>query len=294
MTFYDEYSLTRSKLLHLQGREEINVPLDLKPSLFSNKTLLKGIVYDLCENTIDNATVSIYDAKNKFLFKLITNKKGRYHIKNLLQPGKYYVTARADGYLLSNLIAIDIRSDIETGQDFYLTLNNLDCYGIVYGRVFDSTTRKPLENIKVSLFNSNWRKEEYATTYTNSDGQYIIYNINPDNCYLLLVHQFMYVEDNWVIMKMEENDKIQVNFRLELKPDFVNGSITGTVSIADEYKKNIPVFLFKVEDNNDEVLIETQITNNFGMYQFNNIPSGDYIVKTKLQNGHGKEEIISI
>ena len=63
-----------------------------------------------------------------------------------------------------------------------------------------------------------------------------------------------------------------------------NGSISGKMLENLLPVAYLPVFLYQI-DKETERLIKTQMTNRKGLFYFDELPNGDYIVKGKLQDG---------
>lgn len=91
----------------------------------------------------------------------------------------------------SELKQIIVKSNKTTKQIFSLEKNHLNRKGIVYGRVFDAVTRKTLENSEVKLYRYKAQDELYASMNTNKNGQFLIYDVEPQK-YCISVHHCLY------------------------------------------------------------------------------------------------------
>lgn len=280
MTIHDKYSLTDSSPFHLKEREEINITLKLDAAFECCDVL--GRVFDPCGKPIEGATVKILTLKEKTISRRKTEQKGFFEFE-CMKPGKYYVAAIAEGYLLSELKLIDVSSKKLNRQDIYLKQNLLDRQGIIYGRVFDSDTCSPIANSEITLKCINEPYEAYASTYTNKSGQFLIYNIQPLE-YLIYARHPEYEKSISSTIVILPHSKNLFDFSLHYKQRNCSGSISGKVTKHFLPVAHLPVFLYYIDEENEK-LIKTQITNRKGLFYFDELPNGDYIVKAKLQNG---------
>ncbi|AZV56615.1 carboxypeptidase regulatory-like domain-containing protein [Clostridium sp. AWRP] len=282
MFISDIYTLKASDPFEITVHEEATVNLELNKVSPCYNTLLTGKV--LYENSpIQNATVKVFDNNFKPLFHTETDKNGIYIFKNILSPGIYKVIATAIGYTTSITKEIRITENLITKLSFTLKKSSTFIKGIVYGKILEAVSRKPIENATVYLAYLNDCNNTIYKTTSNSTGQYLIYNIVPNN-YKLTVEKQGYLVSDPVQLTIKKYDRVMLNLDLIRDSNYNNSTISGTVTIDKKPISNITVFLYLLDKQGNEKVVQIQITNNNGIYIFSNLENGFYIVKGKLQD----------
>ncbi|OPA74706.1 hypothetical protein BVG16_23405 [Paenibacillus selenitireducens] len=229
MPIRDKYTLASSNPFYLHLSEEVNIDLTLNEAPQPPCTRIQGTVSHACGNYIKNALVSIYSDQHAKLFQVKTNRKGRFIFESLVQPGRYYIGASAEGYEASKLKCIAVESSFTTRVSFQLHTDHLNSFGVVYGRVFDSGTNLPLANCSVTLHMCRAPHRIYATTSTNGDGQFLLFFIKPDIVYWLSARRMGYQQSLSCKIRVKAGERILRNMRLtSFEMDHI-GQVTGTI-----------------------------------------------------------------
>lgn len=74
---------------------------------------------------------------------------------------------------------------------------------------------------------------------------------------------------------------LNVNLKLNINPVESLGTISGVISHKGIFVANAFVSLYKIDENNREVLVATTKTKQAGAYMFGKVKSGKYKVKAK-------------
>lgn len=212
MFINDIYILKASDPFEIEAREEADVNLWLKKVPPCYRTLLTGRV--LFKNTpIKNATVLVLNKHNKPLFHTVTNEKGVYEFRNLLKPGEYNVIAKAFGYKTSRTKSIKIKANRVEKLSFTLKKSHVFENGVVYGRIFEAVSRKPIENANISLISLPDGCMAFYKTRSNHCGQYFIYDILPGK-YRMVIKKQGYEVSNVKEITISKHDCIELNIDL--------------------------------------------------------------------------------
>ncbi|MBL4931618.1 MSCRAMM family protein [Clostridium paridis] len=292
MIIKDVYILTDSDSVVINENEEATVNLDLVEIPPCYDTLLIGKVVDR-GSPIANATVKVFDENFNPLFHTNTDENGFFKFKNLLPPGEYEVIASANYYGTSMSRKIRIRNDEVTKIAFTLKKNSALANGIVYGKVLEEVTLKPIPNAMIYMKSLEDRGKVIYKTTSNSRGQYLIYNVFP-NKYTIEVERHGYNSQEPVEISVEKYEYALLNLYLLKNYNDNKGTISGLITSKDAVIPNAEVFLYEIDDNGDERIVQVQVTNEDGVYLFSNIEKGHYVVKGKLQNGEYFEKNIEI
>ena len=79
----------------------------------------------------------------------------------------------------------------------------------------------------------------------------------------------------------KDNTILNVNLKLNIHPVESLGTVSGVISIKEFFVANAFVGLYKIDENNREILVATTKTNQAGAYMFCKVESGKYKVKAK-------------
>lgn len=206
------YVLGESDPFVIKEHEDVKVNLELKNispcyhTIFTGKVLYMGM-------PLRNATVMVMDENSNTVSNTITDANGIYKFSNILKPGKYKVIASSTGYDTSNTKTIIINSDEVTKLSFSLKKSAIFANGIVYGRILETESKKPIENAEVYLKSLGNDEIIYKTT-SNHNGQYMIYNVLPNNYKILIQKQGYIVIKSKVIEINKSSHRICLDFYL--------------------------------------------------------------------------------
>ncbi len=292
MFIHDIYILKESDPIEIEAYEEatINLELDKLPPCFH--TILTGKIFHK-NYLIKNATVMVMDDDCTPLFHTVTDENGVYKFCNMLAPGKYKVIASAIGYKTSKIKTILIRANAVTKLSFEMKKSLIFKNGIVYGKILESGSRKPIEDAVVYLNTSDDSCETFYKTTSNHSGQYLIYNIIPNN-YEIVIKKQGYMVTQPLKLTIEKYDRIPLYFDLIRNSNHCKNTISGTITFDKKPISEVAVFLYLLDEQGNEQVVQTQETNEHGLYLFSNVGKGSYLVKAKWQNGEAFERFITI
>ncbi|HOV80523.1 MAG TPA: carboxypeptidase regulatory-like domain-containing protein [Bacillota bacterium] len=280
MTITDRFLLTRSKEFSLGVNEEARVDLKLRMKPRRPETKITGRVTHRGV-PVPGATVKVMDRKFNPVVHALTNKNGRYSIKNLM-PGKYRLTAAAPGFLAAAGITFLLkdgkiaRIDIRIKKD-----NTVRDYGFVYGTVTELTAGKVIEDAAVRLFSSG-SDSPIAETASNESGQYLFCAIPPGK-YLARAGKPGFLTSEPIRFEIPAGRTVMVPFLLQKGTAVTNATVSGSITRRfPEVKAGVWVGLFRV-DGGCETLIRIKTADKEGLYLFTDVQPGDYVVKAKIQ-----------
>jgi hypothetical protein len=279
MFIKDSYLLTASHNFELKDMQEVTVNIELTKVPPCYHTLLTGKV--LHKNIpVKGAVVKVFDCRYNPLFHTVTNDRGVYRFNNILAPGLYKVVAAADSYQTSRTKDIKIKANKVIRKSFQLKKCSIFTNGIIYGKVREVGSKKPIEGASVYL------KDEYKMVYktiSNKDGQYIIYNIRPKK-YKLHVMKHGYISSNPLELNVDKNDRIMLYIDLKEQCDNYSRTISGVVTWDDKPVPDATIFLYLLGNEGKETIVNVQVTNEEGAFLFSNLEEGTYVLKGKLQS----------
>ncbi|MFA9466103.1 MAG: carboxypeptidase regulatory-like domain-containing protein [Velocimicrobium sp.] len=212
MFVHDMYVLGESDPFEIKMREEATVNLELKKVTPCYHTSLVG---NVCYRNlpIRNATVMVLDENCSPLSSTTTDENGRYRFCSIIKPGKYKVIATAIGYNTSNMKTICISKNIVTRLSFTLKKSWIVANGIVYGKILEAGSKKAIEGANVYLKASKDDCEMIYKTISNHGGQYLIYDIWPNN-YKIIIEKKDYMVTEPIELKIEKYNRICLYFDL--------------------------------------------------------------------------------
>lgn len=162
---------------------------------------------------LEGAVVKLYGMWT--MQKYVTGKDGAY-IFDQVRPGKYHLTAFADGYVPERVMVEVKPGAPPVVHDF--TLKPFE-FGVVKGHVFEAAS-VPLEGAVVRLYGM-WTMQKYVT---GKDGAYVFDQVRPGEYHLTACAQG-YVPQ-WVKIEVGPGQTVEHDFILE-KLEF--GSVEGVV-----------------------------------------------------------------
>ncbi len=280
MLIHDIYLLGESDPFSVKNREEVSVNLELKKAPPCYSTLLTGEV--LCGHLpIKNASVLVMDEYYAPLTSSLTDERGIFKFVNVLKPGMYYAAASAAGYVTSDAKTVNIRPNETSRLSFALKRNHMYVKGLIYGKVLESGSGKPIEGADVHLKSLKPAGAAYKTR-SNRTGQYLIYGIIPDE-YKMTVQKQCYIPAEPVTLTVEKHSRICMYFDLIRTASECKNTISGVIRCGEEPIREAAVFLYSIDRERNERIVQMQETNENGLFLFANVESGAYIVKGNVR-----------
>lgn len=280
MLIHDIYTLGESNSFEIKTHEEVTVNLELEKIPPCYPTLLTGIVF--CKGfPIRNATIMVMDDNYNPLASDVTDENGKYKFSNILMPGQYKAIASAIGYNISDIHEIVINPNEETKLAFPLKKSFICANGLVYGRILEVGSAKPIEDAEIYL--KCVFTDKIYKTMSNHSGQYLIYDLLP-NKYKIVVKKQGYMVSEPLVLKIEKYDRTCLYFDLIRDTDDCKNTISGMITVDKSAVCKAAVFLYLLDEVKNEKIVQVQETNKHGFFIFSNVESGSYLVKGKQQN----------
>lgn len=276
MVIKDIYLLARSEELHVSKGEEVNVNLNLERAPDKPKTRIYGRVVDRCNEGIEGATVKIFTLNYEPVEHTVTDSYGDFSF-NKIPPGRYYVIAVAQKYKVSRSYEIEV--DKKSKVCLIITLKKEKNYGlgILYGKVRDGDGQGIGDAVVKVLSYSNQNVVD-AITHTNDDGEYIVYGLKPGK-YFAIVMKTGYMFQNKASFIIVANDFTKLDLFLYEEASHMKGTISGKVISK---KQSVPYALVELYSvcNGDNTLIRIKRCNEDGVYLFEDIEPGVYLIRS--------------
>lgn len=274
MVITDRYPLVQSKPFDLKATEEARVDLVLKKNPIKPKTKLTGHVTTYQFKPIYKATVKVLDRCYNPIDHTATNREGEFVFENILPPGDYKLTATAYGYKTAPTIDFSLEKWEAENIDIALKRESLIKKGSIYGMVTDNRLNQLLPDASIIFLDSS--SEAAAETTSDAQGKYLLCGIEPGS-YEMIGRKAGYFDSSTLIM-VEEGSKIRSDIQLNINPEVSTGTISGLIDTESEHYKSVCVGLYKIEEG-VETLIQTDTTNDEGLYLFAKVDPGIYVVK---------------
>ena len=227
--------------------------------------------------------------------KTRTDSSGNYVLENL-PPGKYYVLAKAKGYLpefyqeaasLKDATPVEV-TDSTTVDNIDFTLSS---GGSIAGTVYDAEDSTGIAGAAVTL----WYRQggRHLRTFTDQDGNYRFSGL-PAGDYYLFANQKGYDgkfydgadrrRDATPVTVAENAEVTGIDFYLP-RFETQNGTITGVVteepdSLSGDVGAPIVGAFVVAIPVSQNALAQFDITDPYGNYRITNLAPGDYIVLT--------------
>lgn len=263
--------------------QEIRIDLQLEDNILSDVGTVFGKVVDVDSNPIVGATIKITDTSYNPKYHVITDNEGQYTIDNIEAGKQYFVLSIKDKYNLRQGLSFIMQKSQQIERNFVLIEDNGESSSLVAGDIEDKESNK-LEGVVVKLYdNSGSEPQLLKTTHTNQFGQYAFFDVKK-SVYLLSASLLGYSTAETTFVISEDRQVMNINLTVLDDPVSRQGTINGII----KDKEGLPieeafVVLFKVTENEEgkEVLtpIRKTITNDEGLYLFEQIPEGDYKIK---------------
>jgi len=163
-------------------------------------------------------------------FSVLTNADGNY-IFDVLPPGDYLVSAKADSYLVefwdeADSVANASFVTVESGKIVEKTDFTLIVGGLISGRVLDAEKNSPLEKAIITVIQSHGRMKKSAKT--NEKGEYLINGL-PDGSYKAVAVKKGYVRE-WYLEKETKSEATAI----EITDSGTQNNIDFTLTRAEQ------------------------------------------------------------
>jgi hypothetical protein len=229
---------------------------------------------------IAGATVKILDRKFNPLYHADTDGEGNYSFKNIIMPGDYEMISVADGFSVSESYKISLLPFAPLSVTIHLIPNRKTKLGTIYGIVRDEKNN-PLPGVEVSISQSNNVEHNNAVAVTNSDGEYLIYGLRPEN-YMLSAFLQGYALPDEISVELNPQENACADIYLYRQQSALKGTISGRVTHNGIIVPFATVALYRIENNNG-TLIKVQEANSKGIYLFACLEPGEYQVKATFK-----------
>ncbi|MPQ43652.1 carboxypeptidase regulatory-like domain-containing protein, partial [Clostridium tarantellae] len=285
----DKYKLSQSSIAKI-NEDFMDIKLDLKLMASNNKInigcSILGYVKDSFNEPIKRAKVKLLDSQYNLLTYSFTDEKGMYHIETVPYSENYSVIVTSMGKLPSKSEFFKLKKEEKKILNFILNEGEVLNFGVISGVIEDKNNFNHVVGSVIWLYKIiNNEKKLEAITYSDKKGEFLFSKLSP-GIYNIVIFNISYFSEEIVKeVKLGEISKVKVY--LQYKSYLYKSSISGI--ITDESNKIISdaiVILYKL-DNNKVIPVSFTTTNSKGLYNFINIPKGNYIIKSK------KVEIIS-
>ncbi|MFA9398034.1 MAG: carboxypeptidase regulatory-like domain-containing protein [Clostridiaceae bacterium] len=282
-TIKDIYKLGQSEEGSIvQKGEEIRIDLDLQDNILSNTGSVSGTVVDENNNPVPGAIVKITDSNYVPKYHAITNDNGEYIIDNVEAGTEYSVLANKDSYTIEEGTTFVMQEGQQIERDF--TIIKIDSTNsFLAGEILDKDDVK-LEGATVNLYETSGDTPVLVkNTISNAFGQYVFLDL-PLGSYTVESYLLGYTNTSSNFVVDKDNQMFDIDLLMLDDPISKLGTINGI--IKDKDGKAIPaasVVLFEVtiDSEGKEVLtaIRRTLTNDEGLYLFEEVPQGDYKIK---------------
>jgi hypothetical protein len=272
----EQYLLGRSSQFTVTTAGENETDL----SLASNPTLNYGVIYTVVTagaTPVFNALVQILTSSGDPVTAQFTNGSGQ-AVTGQLPAGVYQVVASAPDYLTSDPVIANLPGAAGIAISIALTADPRAALNTIYGLVLDEVSGGRLTNATVTLTNQLSLIE--ASTLTNSEGQYLLYEIS-NGSYTLSASRGGYAAPTPLPITVTGSMIAQTNISLTplaVTEATVQGLITDQ---SGTFLAGASVGLYSVVGST-ETLVQTTFTNVNGFYLFGGVAAGDYLVKAKV------------
>ena len=255
---------------------KINILSDITDSIYAT---IKGVVKDSFGNPLSGALVKIMSLTYEPIMHDVTDSNGQYKLINV-SANIYKIYATYPNKILQEGSVLTVAPSQEIEKNFTLEDDPSMKLSLIAGDVIDLSTKKPIEKALTSLYSVNGDKEILVgRTATNKQGQFTFRDVKLGN-YSITISSLGYNSDSVSVVTSKEGQILLIKVSL---PKNTNNSGTVSGIIKDEKQNPIDradVILYKVEENNKLTPVAFTKTNNEGVYLFENVPQGEYKIKS--------------
>lgn len=277
----DLYDLNYSEHFEIIGSQEADINLDLETTQIGT-CAITGTVFDENNQVVPDCTIKLFDNDGKPFMHTVTNALGNYSFNNL-NSGNYSITCVKNNIILTVAENVYLQEGDLNTHNFNVVLNSSINLCTIAGIISKSNdTNSIIEGATVRLLDSITRKT-IATTLSANDGEYVFYDIVAGN-YIIVATKQGYETSSDIVINAKNNSILNINIKLNINQSDNLGTISGIISHKNKFIANAFVGLYKIDENDKEILIATTKTNSIGAYMFGKVESGKYKVKAKLNN----------
>ncbi|WP_270181050.1 MSCRAMM family protein [Alkalihalobacillus sp. CinArs1] len=226
---------------------------------------LAGVITDSNGDPIAGATIQILDSKRSVITTVLTQSNGAYKVFDLAL-GIYTMLVNSPGYEQQSLSA-----DISSGETTATSISLPSVPGSVKGVVTDSETGALLSRTNVELRLISSSGPVIASTLTDSQGMYVLPDIEAGN-YTVVASSRFYGDDADAV-SVESGETTFADLQLSLTKASVVGRVTG------EGTEPLANTLVRISDQNKVVVAEVQ-TDADGNFQYEGLNPGEYNIST--------------
>ncbi|GKX29645.1 hypothetical protein SH1V18_21250 [Vallitalea longa] len=263
--------------------QEIRIDLKLEDNIIGDSGTVFGKVLDIDGDGIPGVTIKLTDGDLNPEYHVVTDFAGQYTIDDVEANKQYLILAVKNGFDLKQGTPFIMQPQQQIERDFVLTSSPEEDNSLVAGDIINADGEK-LQGVTVRLYdNIGAEPVLLKTTHTNEFGQYAFFDIQQGN-YLITSSLLGYYTTE-VSFIIEQQDKVRnINLTMLVDPETRKGTINGIINdseglpIAEAF-----VILFQIYEDSEEreylVPIRKTLTNNDGLYLFEQVPEGHYKVK---------------
>ncbi|HLN45955.1 MAG TPA: carboxypeptidase-like regulatory domain-containing protein [Candidatus Sulfotelmatobacter sp.] len=206
-----------------------------------------------------------------------SNSQGNYNITNFLGTGNYTLTARATGFIDTNLENVNVVAGSETSN----VIINMGVSGGISGRITDAVSNAPIVNAIVEAANQNESTDYGSTVLSASNGNYTITTDLATGRYNVTAYAAGYFTTS-ISNVLVTAGQLTSNTNIALSRSAI---ITGTVVDAVSNAPLANVTVSAVSSAGGFGFVAT--TNTTGIYVPNsNLGTGVYNITTFFAPGH--------
>lgn len=282
----DIYKLGQSQTGSIvDSGEEIKIDLQLEDNSISDSGTVFGEVLDNDGNPIEGVTVKVTDLNYEPKYHAVCDANGTYTISEVASNKQYNILAIKENYNLKQGTPFIMQKGQQLKRNFKLAVDIKAADSLVAGDILDKNDNK-IENVSVFLYNNADpdSPELLKTTYTNKFGQYAFFDITQ-GIYRVVSSKVGYKEGKTSFVIDGNHQVRNIVLSMEDDPAGRMGTINGVIRDKD---KNVVegafVVLFEVttDEEGKEILIPIRktVTNKQGLYLFEQVPQGDYKIKS--------------
>lgn len=270
----DLYNLTKSALIDIENQGNYPATLELEAA-DALPYQLSGTVKDSVGDTaIANAYVAVYDTAGAFLAGDYADDSGEYAVELDAGTG-YEAIASATGFVSSAPFTFSI-TDQSIFQEFTLTAFS-DTDRVIYGKILEPDGTTTVDGARIDVIDDTG--VVVATTMSIPDGEYSVPNLALGT-YSLVVAKAGYNTRRVSVTIAAGSTLVETDVQLTAFSEPTGSTVSGYITQTDDTAiANAWVGLYT---SPGEALLETTATNAEGFYSFEDVPNGDFVVKSKV------------
>ena len=155
--------------------------------------------------------------------------------------------------------------------------------GTVYGVVYDELGGT-LADTEIQITDYDDPDAYEAFTQTIGDGEFLVNGLKPKK-YWISASKDGYLLPQKISFELTPNEITFINLYLYPDESSTDGTVSGRIDHFGNGIPNAVTALYKVEGNS-HTLLSTKETNDNGVYLFQSVKPGEYLVKSKKDTDH--------